>query len=113
MCYVDYSPSQPVVCSELEELKEAANMVAIPFPHLASSSSHETVAGDHQTFTLTPPPTLHTLTQDNATVVVTVPECERAPERGVEKLSDTSSSSASSGCGSVGSRESAGKVAIK
>ena len=102
------------MCSELEELKEAANMVSIPFPHLASSSSHKTVAGDHHTFTLTPPPTLQTtFTQDNATVVVTVPECEQAPERGVEKLSDTSSSSASSGCGSVGSRESAGKVPIK
>ena len=58
---------QPVICSELEELKEAFKMVTIlPFPQpptlsnttsLTNTITHETSDGRNQTFTLTSPPT--------------------------------------------------------
>ena len=57
---------QPVICSELEDMKEASKMTTLPFPPPTSSSALNTLVLDsgHHTFTLTPPTShITTLTQ--------------------------------------------------
>ena len=97
---------QPVICSELEELKEASKMVTLPFP--PPPSTHNAL--DH-TFILTSP-TSHTLTHCSTQKDQTG-DCEGEHERVSEKSSDISVSSATSGCSSVGSREPNEQVSTK
>lgn len=81
---------QPVVCSDLEDLKEASKMATLPFPPPLTSSDCQD-ASSH-TFTCHSSPT-----QSNKT--------ESEQKQVLEKSSDVSVSSATSGCSSTSSRE--------